>query len=318
VNELATLAVHLPNWVGDVVMALPALAHLRDRGSSLHCFGKRWARELIEPFPDRFSVVSGNPLKDAGRIRRAGAGRGVVFANSLAAALAMRAAGIKAVGYDRRGRGALLGHAIPWRRRPTHEIDAFAQLARACGEGDPRPQTLEPRLPLTGSQRSMGKAALSQNDVVSPYVVLAPFSTSRVRGKSKCWSEFPRLAQHVRSLGFPVVVCPGPGEEEAGRRLGQDVRVLPDLGLGGYAAVLAESRLVVANDSGPMHLAAAVGAPVLGLFGVTDPARTAPRGRSALTLGAPARWPSVETVLEVVTRRLSENILHSKGEPCVP
>jgi len=318
VSEPATLAVRLPNWVGDTVMVLPSLAHLRRHGLSLHCFGKPWARELIEPFPDRFGVLGKNPLEDVGRLRRTGAGRGVDFTNSPASALLMRAARIETVGYDRRGRGLVLDHAVSWKHRPTHEIDAFAQLARACAGGDLPAQPLEPRFPLSESQRSMGRTTLKQNEIGSPFVVLGPFSVGSAGGKSKCWSEFPRLAQQLRSLGFPVVVCPGPGEEQACRRFGQDVDVLPGLGLSAYAAVMSEARLVVANDSGPLHLAAAVGAPVLGLFGATDPARTGPRGRNTQILGSLGRAPSLQAVLEVVTRRLSENVPHPKGEPCVP
>jgi heptosyltransferase-2 len=90
------------------------------------------------------------------------------------------------------------------------------------------------------------------------------------------------------------------------------------LGLGAYAAVMSEARLVVANDSGPLHLAAAVCAPVLGLFGATDPARTGPRGRSTEILGDLGCWPSLQAVFETVTRRLSENVRHPEAEPCVP
>jgi heptosyltransferase-2 len=98
------------------------------------------------------------------------------------------------------------------------------------------------------------------------------------------------------------VVCPGPGEEAACAAQVPAAQPLPGLGLGAYAAVLAGARVVVANDSGPMHLAAAVDAPVVGVFGVSDPARTRPWSPQAEAVGAPPRWPALDAVWQAMRR----------------
>src|SRR5262249_39796058 len=90
--------------------------------------------------------------------------------------------------------------------------------------------------------------------------------------------------------------------------------VLPGLSLGAYAAILAGAEAVIANDSGPMHLAAAVGVPVLGIFGVSDPSRTRPWGGGFA--GGPSSWPSLNTVLSIFEKmsqshRISPLALHS-------
>ena len=75
-----------------------------------------------------------------------------------------------------------------------------------------------------------------------------------------------------------------------------DATIISGLNLGTYAALLAQAEQVIANDSGPMHIAAAVGAKTLGLFGVTDPLRTSPWGQDYL--GTKDRWPAVEEVCQ--------------------
>ena len=97
-----------------------------------------------------------------------------------------------------------------------------------------------------------------------------------------------------------VVACPGPGEEAACAAALPGARMIPGLGLGAYAAVLAGARRVVANDSGPMHLAAAVGAPVLWIFGVSAPRRTAPWGGRSRFCGGEGGWPAAGEVWKAV------------------
>jgi heptosyltransferase-2 len=132
--------------------------------------------------------------------------------------------------------------------------------------------------------------------VTCDYLVFVPLATGDIHGRSKQWPGFPRLMERTGGHGLPVVICPGPGEESACRHLLPSATIIPGLGLGPYAAVLAGARLVVANDSGPMHLAAATGAPVIGLFGVSEPERTRPWGSRCAPLGSAAGWPEIDEV----------------------
>ncbi|HXY22022.1 MAG TPA: glycosyltransferase family 9 protein, partial [Burkholderiaceae bacterium] len=140
----------------------------------------------------------------------------------------------------------------------------------------------------------------------SKYVVLCPIAHGRHRGQVKSWEGFGRMAQELRSRGHEVIVCPGPGEEAAARAAAAAARMVDPLDLGAFAALLADSRLVVANDSGPGHLAAAVGAPLVGVFGVTDPAKTRPLGPRVRLVGGASGWPSYDEVAAAVATQLEE------------
>ena len=301
------LAVRLPNWVGDACMALPALAALRRAGFALRVFGKGWAGDLLAAYPDRVVRLPAGVLAQASALGDAGAIRGVLFTNSFGRALAMRLAGIDAVGYGHEGRSFLLGRRAP--RPGGHEVDAFWRLAlAACGDdaawdyGVGQPDRRWPRPPrrlglqLTTAHRAAAAAALATAGVAPGYVVLCPLAVGTIAGRSKQWPGFPVLARDLLAAGRQVVACPGPGEEAACAAAAPGAALLPGLGLGAYAAVLAGAAAVLANDSGPLHLAAAVDAPVLGVFGVGDPRRTRPWGPRAGFVGSAAGWPEPSQV----------------------
>jgi heptosyltransferase-2 len=102
-----------------------------------------------------------------------------------------------------------------------------------------------------------------------------------------------------------VVACPGPGEHAAVAAVLADAVILPSTDVGAFAALLAASRLVVANDSGPGHVAAAVGARLVSVFGVTEPTRTRPWGPGVTLVGSERGWPRYEEVLAAVEGALA-------------
>ncbi|MBA3686975.1 MAG: glycosyltransferase family 9 protein [Planctomycetes bacterium] len=308
------LVVRLPNWVGDVCMALPALRHLaRLPGVSLQVVGKAWAGDLLAGFPWRFQRAGGGIWAEAGAIAALGGERGVLLTNSLSTALAMRLGGVAAVGYRGDGRSLLLGMGVQ-RRRGEHEVEAFYRLALACErdspwaywhrrsrleDGSPLPQDPPPRLGLVLALRHREQAAavLAAAGIAPPYTVLCPLAIGTTHGRSKVWPEFARLCRDLVGAGRTIVACPGPGEDAATAAALPGATLLSGLELGAYAAILGNALRVVANDSGPMHLAAAVDAPVAGIFGVADPARTRPWGARAVTFGGAKGWPPYEQIL---------------------
>lgn len=286
------IAVRLPNWVGDACMALPALARLRRAGYRLHCFGRGWAADLLAAEPDAVARLPGGLLADARAIRAAGASRGVLFPNSFGSALRMRLAGVGAVGHGGL-RSILLGRGIA-RVAGSHEVEAFWRVAGGlCPHADGPPPALGLRLHERHSAQAA--AALAGAGITGRYAVLAPLAVGTINGQSKQWPGFPLLSR-LLSDRLRLVACPGPGEEAATARAVPGAALLNGLGLGAYAAVMAGSSLVVANDSGPMHLAAAAGAPVIGVFGVSDPGRTRPWGVRTRTVGDARAWPPVDAV----------------------
>jgi heptosyltransferase-2 len=301
------VVVRLPNWVGDVCMALPALAALHAQGLALHCFGKAWAGDLLAGLPYRVHRLPTGLFAAAAALRAVGAQRALSLTNSFGSALQLRLAGLRTVGYRQELRGPLLAVAVP-RRAGRHECESFWHLAQVLLSGAAAaPATLPPPpprldLPLTAEHRASAHAALAAAGVEGAFSVLCPLSVGLSAGRSKQWPSFPLLCRGLLEQGDAVVACPGPGEEAACAAALPGARLLPGLGLGAYAGVMALSRRVVANDSGPLHLAAAVGAPVLGIFGVSDPARTRPWGEGSAIVGDWHGWPTVQAVWETLSR----------------
>lgn len=290
------LAVRLPNWVGDVCMALPALGLLQSHGHDLRLFGRGWACDLLAGHPWRVEKLEKGWRPAARQLSGSGARRMLLLANSFSSAWQARWAGLAATGYRGDLRSWLLAEAVE-RPGPQHEVEAFWRLAARFAPGAPtRPP---PVLGLVLHDRHCAQAelALRQAGVTGPFRVLAPLAAGKIGGRSKVWPGFPLLCRLLCESGGTVVACPGPGEEDATRAALPGAALLPGLGLGAYAAVCRRSQGVVANDSGPMHLAAAAGAPVLGVFGVGDPSRTRPWSPRARVVGSGQGWPGVEEVV---------------------
>ncbi|HSS44353.1 MAG TPA: glycosyltransferase family 9 protein, partial [Thermoanaerobaculia bacterium] len=178
-------------------------------------------------------------------------------------------------------RGALLTHALPAPPHRTHQLRDYDALLSSRGiEPDPEP----PRflVPLTAAQRATQALAKAGIPPDRPLALLAPGAAF---GWTKRWpaERFGHLSDRLLEKGFGCAVVIGPGEEDLAVRVAAAARGrLPTLGADldpvELAGALARARLLVSNDSGPMHLASAVGTPVLAFFGPTDPARTAPVG----------------------------------------
>jgi heptosyltransferase-2 len=304
---MSTLFVRLPNHVGDACMCLPALELLAADGQALVLAGRAWAGDLFAGHGWPTIALPAGLLDQARVLRtaragRVGAVRGVLFTNSLSSAAVFAAAGLRATGYARDGRSPLLARAVPvpaaW-RTSMHMVEYYHALAcTISGVHPPVPERL--LLALAESARHGARTMLAAAGIDRPYVMLCPVATGRHRGRVKAWSGFGRLCARLQSEGQTVVACPGPGEHDAVRAAVPSASLLPTTDLGTFAALLAASRLVVANDSGPGHIAAAVGAPLISVFGVTEPTRTRPWGPTVRLVGSGAGWPDDAEVFAAV------------------
>jgi heptosyltransferase-2 len=274
-----------PNWIGDAVMSLPVL-----RALSRSAPGERIA-VLARPGPAAIYRAQGTAdevrtsstlSRDSLAIARAGFSEAWLLPNSFRSCLVPFLAGVpERIGYASDGRAALLTRALPPPPRTAHQLRDYDPLLRSRGiEPDAEPPTL--RIPAEASDRADAALARAGFSDVDRLVLLAP-------GAAFSWTKrwpserFGRLASELAEREFEPAVVIGPGEEELARAVSDHAGIpLPVMGADldpvGLAALAGRASVVVANDSGPMHLAAAVKTAVVALFGPTDPGRTGPTG----------------------------------------
>ncbi|MCH7685097.1 MAG: glycosyltransferase family 9 protein [Planctomycetes bacterium] len=146
----------------------------------------------------------------------------------------------------------------------------------------------QPRIHIGGDVQGLADEALPAADGAAP-VAVHPGSG----GRHKCWplESYVALIRELNARQVPVVILFGPAEIEIETALGplaiDGATLVRPPGLWELASVLARSSLFIGNDSGPGHLAAAVGTPTLSLFGPTDPQRWCPVGPRCRVLRAP-------------------------------
>jgi heptosyltransferase-2 len=280
-----------PNWLGDCVMALPVLRAIRRARpqEGLTVLAGRGAAALFRAEGSADTVLERTGLfGDAVRLRAGRFAEAWLLPNSLRSALAPRLAGIpERIGYDTDRRRPLLTIALPPPRRTEHQLRDYDALLRSRGI---EPDLEAPRLPVTAKALDRAAAALEAAGVDrdEPLVLLAPGAAF---GWTKRWphGRYGALGDLLAARGLASAVVIGPGEEALGLSVAAAARSrLPVLGENldplELAALFSCARVVVSNDSGPMHLAAAVGVPVAAFFGPTDPGRTAPSGSASKIL----------------------------------
>ena len=294
------LIVRLPNHLGDACMALPALELLADRGFALTLAGRAWAKDLFSAYP--WTVVSFASSRIQA-LRATGIDQGLLLTNSFGSALEFRLAGISSIGYARDGRSWLLGKAVA-ANATMHMVEYYYELASALA-GTSSDVPLDLRLRTGEPAQKRARDLLATHGVGAPYVVLCPVAIGFHRGKMKAWDGFKRLNGELLAAGRQVVAMPGPSETATVRNALPGAIVLPESDVGTFAAVLAGACLVVANDSGAGHLAAAVGARLISVFGVTEPEKTRPWSTRATLIGSGDGWPPYADVRSAVDAALS-------------
>ena len=302
---MTPLIVRLPNHLGDACMSIAALDALAAAGCALTLAGRPWIRSLFEAYPWPTVALRDSRRDNVRALRAAAAGsRGLLFTNSFSTALEFRLAGIAATGYARGGRSLLLAQAVAV-NDADHMVEYYHRLAATViAQPAAVPDALDLRIGDAARRRMRG--ALADAGVSHPYVVLCPVAVGLHHGKVKAWDGFTRLHRDLRARGHRVIALPGPGERDEVRRVLPEAVVLPESDVGAFAALLADARLVVANDSGPGHLAAAVGAPLVSVFGVTEPGKTRPWGPRVRMVGSGGGWPSYEEVTAAVDGLLDD------------
>jgi heptosyltransferase-2 len=278
-----TVVVLAPNWLGDAVMALPAIADCRRHftGDRLIVAARPSVSSLFALVPHVDAVIRA----DAAAIRGANASVAVLFPNSFASAwLTRRAHVAERWGYARDWRARLLTRAVRRPKQPMHQGAYYQHLVRELGIAT---GPLEPAVTVPADALADARVLLARSgwNETRPLVVLAP---GAAYGKAKQWipSHMVRLVTDLaRDRGATCVLVGSRGDAATTRavRAAVPVDARPHvLDLAGatslpvLAAVLSLASTCVSNDSGAMHLAAAVGVPIVGIFGSTDERATSP------------------------------------------
>jgi heptosyltransferase-2 len=294
---MTTIAVFLPGWIGDAVMATPALRALRAHFAGARLIGllRPYVAGALEGAPwidDWLFLDRQGPWRQrwpvaAWELRRRRPDLAVLLPNSFRSALVAWLGGCKQrIGYVRYGRGPLLTRPLQPVRGPDHRlvpspaIDAYNLVAEAAG--CPRPSY---RLELFTTAADEAAADRVWNQArLHDYPEVICLNPGAAFGSAKNWpaehfADLARLLANMRGSGV-LILC-GPGERDLARRIAQQagypgVTALSDwpLSLGLTKACVRRCDLLVTTDSGPRHFGVAFDRPVLTLFGPTHIAWT--------------------------------------------
>ena len=284
-----------PSSLGDIVHALPTLAALRQRFPQAHIawlVKRQWA-ELVERVEGLDRVWAVGPgvagwLSEVSRLRAEKFDLAVDLQGLFRSALMARLAGCPVrVGFanGREGSPLFYTQLVDVPTPEMHAVDRYLLVADALGAA--RPATPQFRFRISPADREQVVAVLGRAGVKAGSSWVAMNVSARWPTKRWPAESFAAVADRLYEEGMgPVVLIGGPDDRADAQAVQaltkksslRDVTGLTPLGL--LPALLQSASLLLTNDSGPMHVAAAVGTPVTALFGPTSPTRTGPYGRN--------------------------------------
>ena len=284
------LVVRLPNWLGDAVMALPALVAVRKAFPQAH-LALAGEPSVLPVFEEESGVqpqqlIAINKATARSVLREGRFDAILLLTNSFRTAWVARQSGIPSRwGYAAGARGPLLTKAVSRPDKGVHQSEYYVRLVRGLGVDaavSPMPQ-----LGVTDATRARA-ARLLERHGVPPGTALVGFAPGAAYGHAKRWPP-DRVARVIERLArerdIRAVLVGAGGDREAGRAIESTlpaeislVNLIGRTDLRLLMGVIRACRAFVSNDSGAMHLAAALGVPVTAIFGPTNERATAPVG----------------------------------------
>ncbi len=286
-----------PSWIGDTIMAQPLFTRLHARypGLQLDALAPRWVAPVLQRM-DEIAEVVDSPfghgqlsLRARWRLARQLAARGYdavyVLPNSLKSALLPFMAGIpQRVGFTGESRYGLINirHDLDKSALPLM-VERFAQLAEPPGTPLPRPVS-HPKIRSTAADQEETLSALG----IERPPRIAAFCPGAEFGPAKRWpaAHFAALARMLAGAGYAVWLFGSPKDHAVAEEISQLASGLcrnlcGATTLGQAVDLLALADLVVCNDSGLMHVAAALDRPIIALYGSSSPGFTPPLSEQA-------------------------------------
>ena len=289
------LLLRATNWVGDVVISLPALRALRahHRKDRIAVLARPWVAELYRLLPEVDEVLveepAGRHAGTAGRsalasgLREKEFDRAILLPRSFATAWTAYRAGIpERWGFRGEFRSPLLTHPVAYSNRPgEHEV--FRHLRLVAATGVPMPEVPDATWPVSDAVRRSARARLDEARLPNgPFVAahVASFAHEAKRFPEERFAAlFERLA---KERDLPVVLLGSAAEAPMNARVASLASAAHVVDLAGKTSlpevlgVVASAELFIGNDSGLAHLANAAGTPTTVVFGPTDPDATRP------------------------------------------
>ena len=293
------ILIRATNWVGDAIMALPALRAVRKRfpDDEIAIVARPYVADIYRHQEICDQLIPYDPKGQhsgfSGRERLASELRAQKFDVALllqnafdAAWLAWRAKIPERIGYARDTRSLLLTKAVPLPRHgeiPAHEKFYYLELLRRAGWLDSMPEEAFIGLRVPEEKRRSADEFLCKSGVRQGALRIA-IGAGASYGSAKCWppSRFAEVANRLQSEADADVILFGTAAEaNVSTAISAEMRRSP-IDLTGKTAItdlpalLSQCHLFIGNDSGAMHVAAAAGLPIVAVFGPTDPFGTSP------------------------------------------
>jgi len=297
-SNINNILIRSTNWVGDAVMTLPALEAVRENfpESRITVLARPWVAPVFENHPAVNNILIYNRrdgLKTnvseffhiTNLVRKNRYDLTVLFQNAFEAALIAYLGGVKSrLGFDSDGRGFLLTHGIKRSSEvfAVHQVEYYLSILKASG------LEAESRTPvLYLSKKDIAKAEnLLQLQGISKNDFILGISPGAIFGNAKRWpvERFAKIGDWASERWGAKVIILGSGKEKnignkmAGIMRNKAVDFCGATSLGEAMGIIGRCNLFVTNDSGLMHISAALGVPTLAIFGSTDHVATGPRG----------------------------------------
>jgi len=291
-GDISKILVYRPRYIGDVLLTIPTLRQLRESfpDAQITFLGSPPVRELMEccPYVDDLMMLDrkgrhrglAGKLRLVGDLRRRRFDLSVVLMRSFSSALISYLAGIRyRAGFSTELRGGLLSHRVAY-CDTTYEATCFLKVVEALGIECSAPE-LEVWIPPEAHDYAETWFRFQGISPSDPVLFVNP----GIQGASRSLTceQLSRAADRIsQQYGVRVVVIWGPGEEKAADETVAGMRckplLAPSTSLLELAALFARGGTLLTHDSGPLHLAAAVGIDTIAAFGPTRPSKWNPPG----------------------------------------
>jgi len=299
-SSLRKIMVRATNWIGDAVMSLPALEALRARfpAAEIVLVAKPWVSELYWHHPVVSRQVVYDPAgehkgvrgfwKFVQALRAEKFDAAILFQNAFHAAWMAWCARVPArMGYAREGRSVLLTDAVevPPAAAYGHHSYYYLQLLLRAGLIEKPQPVREIRLVLEEAEKVWAAKHVGRLGLRGPRFLVG-LNPGAAFGPAKRWllHRYALLADRlIGAFHADVLIFGSSAEKPLAEEIARAMKHTPTVVAGETSlrqlmALLAQCRLMISNDSGPMHLAAALGVPLVAIFGSTDERATGPVG----------------------------------------